>query len=178
MNWKDFFKHSLILFGITILFGIIYFLITKILRQLKYVNFLWIPAIITIMLIPLFYSFFIKKSTKELAIIAILFILISSVVSLPIMSIMKNSVKESKGDAPIAILLLEVFSINSVTLIDSPICAPYSAKAINSGPDEKVEVCPLQKFGFFVELIIVNIIAFIIILLSMITGSYLSKFKK
>ena len=178
MNWKEFFKHGLILFGITILFGIVYSLLTKIIRQLKYVNYLWIPAIIAIILIPLIYSIFIKKSIKDLAIIAILFVLISSIVSIPIMSIAKNTIRESNGDARIAIPLLEVFSINPISLIDSPICAPYVARSINSEPNDQVKLCPLQKYGFFTEIIIVGIVGFIIILLSLMTGSYLSKFKK
>lgn len=178
MNWKKFFKHSLILYGISLLLGFIYFIFTKSFHYLKYADYSWIPTIIAIILVPLTYSFFIKKSIKELAIISILFILISSIISIPIMILMKNSIRESKGDAPIALPVLEIFSMNPITLIDSPICAPYSAGAINAGPNEEIEVCPLQRYGFFIELIIVGIIAFIIIFLSMITGSYLSKFKK
>ncbi len=178
MNWKEFFKHSLILFGITILSGLIYFVLTKIVRQLEYVTYLWIPAIIVIILIPLIYSFLSKKSIKELAIITLMFILISSIVSIPIMGIMKNSIRESKGNAPIAILTLTIFSMNPITSIDSLICAPYSAKAINVGSNDQVKVCPLQKFGFFIELIIVGIMAFIIIFPSMIIGNYLSKVRK
>ena len=178
MDWKEYFKHSLVLFGFMILFGILYLFITKIFRQLKYTNHLWVPAVVAIILIPLIYSIFIKKSVKELTVITILLILISSIISLPIMNMMKNSIRESKGDAPVAISILEIFSINPMTLIDSPVCAPYTAVEVNSGSNENIKVCQLKKYGFFAELIIVGIVAFIITILSMMLGSYVSRFKR
>jgi len=131
---------------------------------LKSVGYLWIPAIFTLIIIPLLYSFFINKSLRELLIITLLFIIISSTISLSVMNISRNF---SGGD-DVYMFIFGVFGINPISSIDTPICAPYGLKTVLAGPEEKIELCPLQKYGLFIEIITLSLISFIVIGISMV----------
>jgi hypothetical protein len=175
MNWKEFFKHGLILYGITLIFGVIWILpgrvITTVLPTgpVLPLSLLWIPVIIILILIPFVYSLIIKKTIKDCIIISFLFVLLSSIISLPLLAVLRNVIINSEGN-PVVIFIRDIFNTNPQSVIANAICVPYYIKGLLD--------CPIDYFGTFIGIILLSLIAFVIISVSMILRNIPSILKK
>ena len=176
MDWKEIFKHSFILYGLVLIFGFAYFIFSEVIFiNLRYTP-LWPKTIIVVAIIPSIYSFFIRKTLKEWAAIAIFFILVSMIVFLSVQNPLNTSIKESKGGSPI-LAIEQTLGSNPSSALQTAICAPYANRIINSGPGEEVQDCFFHRIGFFADFILISLLSFIIIYSSLIAGNLLSKSK-
>lgn len=174
--WKEALKHAVILCVLLFSSGIINTILRKNMNLLKHnqLLWLWIVSVIALIIIPLLYSLLIKKSVKEVAAIALLFIVLSSAIFLPLKIITSNAIHSYKDG--FLLFATDVFTNNPVSLIVSPICLPITLQNIRQNSNELV--CVLQKYGSFAEIVFSTIISFIIVYLSMIIGSYLFPVRK
>ena len=166
MNWKDILKHSMVLYAFTLIFGIIWLnpgrrIATVIVSGPAFsMNLLWIPFFVILILIPLIYSIKIKKELNELLLIALFFVVISAVISLPLMTYLGSLISKEKIASSTLINIREIFGQNPQSVIANPICLPLYVKNNNA-------TCPLDRFGTIVGILSISIMAFAIITISM-----------
>ena len=164
MNWRESFKHALILYGTTLIFGLLWLLPGRVIvtglpaRPLP-LYLLWIPTIIILILIPFIYSLIIKKTIKEVITISFLFVLISLIISISLLAVLINVIIKTQAN-PIIMFIRELFGTNPVSVIANPICVPYYIKNPSAS-------CPLDYFGEITGIVLLSLIAFVIISISM-----------
>lgn len=134
----------------------------------------WPKAIMAVIIVPLIYTFFLRRDTKELFFLAIMFVIISSFMTIPLL---KYYNEELVANYKVDVKKADSLQIGIDIVSSSPIISLNSALCLNTNRDTGLNgsICVLTRFGNLINIIIVGILSIIGIFLSMLLGKYLSQ---